>query len=385
VASAPTHAYGRDAVTQTTQDSYDTDGSDRMRMGRIGPVRAEHAIDEARLRDYLAAHLPGAGGALVVRQFDSGQSNPTYLLELGGRGYVLRKKPPGQLLSSAHAVEREFRVMRALEGSDVPVPRCHLLCEEEAVIGTPFFVMDRVEGRVLRDPLLPGIARAGRRPIAEALVDTLARLHAVDWRARGLADFGRHCGYVTRQIVRWTKQYRATETDTVPEMDRLIAWLPEHNPEDPEDASRTTLVHGDFRMDNTILHPQRAEVLAVIDWELSTLGHPFSDLAYFLMLYDFPADDEAFPGLAGADLAGLGLPSSEDLVQAYAARSGRDPGPALDFFLAFSMFRMAAILQGVYARGLQGNASATNAQTMGPRAVAFARLGWRRAQAARGR
>ncbi len=357
-------------------------GGDRMQMGRTGPVRAEHAIDEERLAAYLAEQVPGAEGPLRVLQFDSGQSNPTYLVEARGASFVLRKKPPGELLSTAHAIEREFAVMRALEETPVPVPRCHVLCEDASIIGTPFFVMERIEGRVLRDPLLPGVAREARAPIGAELARTLAALHAVDWRALGLEGFGRPSGYVTRQIARWTKQYRATETEPIPEMDRLIAWLPEHNPEDPEDASGTALVHGDFRMDNTILHRERAEVLAVIDWELSTLGHPLSDLAYFLMLYDFPAEDDAFPGLAGADLAALGLPSADELVEVYAAAASRDQAIDLGFFLAFSMFRMAAILQGVYARALQGNASASNAHTMGPRAVAFAKLGWRRAQGA---
>jgi aminoglycoside phosphotransferase (APT) family kinase protein len=336
------------------------------------PVREGHRFDEKRLADYLAQNLPGFAGALRLRQFQGGQSNPTFLLESDAQRWVLRKKPPGKLLPSAHMVEREYRVIRALADTDVPVAPASLLCEDASVIGTPFYVMGFVEGRVFTDPGLAGMAPAERAAIYDAMNDTLARLHKVDWRAVGLAEFGRPDNYVARQIARWSKQYEASKTGDVPDMDRLIAWLPQNIPARDE----TTLVHGDFRLGNMIFHPHAPRVVAVLDWELSTLGHPLSDLAYNCMLYHLPADLPTVRGFDDVDLAALGIPNESAYVAAYVERTGRDPGADWPFFLAFSFFRYAAIVQGVYARALQGNASSTTAERLGRTAPRLAAIGW---------
>lgn len=337
------------------------------------PVREAHRFDEARLARYLAAHLPGFTGPMSLRQFQGGQSNPTFLVEAGGRQWVLRKKPPGILLPSAHMVEREYRVIRALANTDVPVAPAPLLCEDPAIVGTAFYVMDFVEGRVFTDPALPGMAPAERAAIYDAMNDTLGRLHSVDWRAVGLGDFGRPENYVARQIARWSKQYEASKTGEIPEMDRLMAWLPRNIPEREE----TTLVHGDFRLGNMIFDPSEPRVVAVLDWELSTLGHPLSDLAYNCMLYHLPADLPTVRGFGEPDLAAFGIPDERAYVSAYVRRTGRDPGNDWPFFLAFSFFRYAAIVQGVYARALQGNASSTSGEQLGRTAPRLAAIGWR--------
>ncbi len=338
----------------------------------LRPVRDAHRFDEARLTTYLQDHLPGFAPPLSVRQFEGGQSNPTFLLETGGGAYVLRKKPPGNLLPSAHLVEREFRVMTALDGSGVAVPVMHLLCEDAGVIGTSFYVMEHIPGRVFRDPALPGMDGAERAALYDAMNDTLARLHAVDWRAAGLADFGKPERYLARQTDRWTRQYQASKTEDIAAMDSLIDWLPRHLPEDDDVA----IAHGDFRLENLIFHPTEARVLAVLDWELSTLGHPLSDLAYNCMTYHFPARGISFPGLGGLDLDALGIPSEADYVAAYFARTGRDAIPDWPVFLAFSLFRMAAILQGVYARALQGNAASERAMQMAGMPALLAGIAW---------
>ncbi len=342
-----------------------------------GAVAPAQRFDEAALAAYLSGRLADAGAGLTVRQFHGGQSNPTFLLTTGGGArYVLRKKPPGRLLPKAHQVEREYRVMAALAGTAVPVPRMRLLCEDAAVIGTPFYVMDYVPGRIEADPAAPALAPAERRASRLAMTTTLADLHAVDWRAVGLAGFGRPEGYLARQVDRWAQQYAASRTGTEnPAMDWLARWLPDNLPPAPAGAEPATLVHGDFRPGNLILHPQRPEVVAVLDWELSTLGHPLADLAYFCLPYHLPAGVPGVRGLVGHDLAALDLPDEAEILAAYAARSGRAPGAEWPFYLAFSLFRLAAILQGVAARAAQGNAASADAKEVGGRAGLLAETG----------
>jgi aminoglycoside phosphotransferase (APT) family kinase protein len=333
-----------------------------------GPVRAAHRFDEPALAAYLARRLEGFAPPLRVAQFAGGQSNPSFLLEAGGRRFVLRKAPPGELLPSAHRVDREYRVMRALAATGVPVPRTQHLCEDASVIGTPFFVMDFVPGRILRDATLPGVGPAERAAIFEALLDVLARLHGVDPRAVGLVDFGRPGNYFERQVARWSQQWALSKTDEVPAMDALLAWLPRHIPADDE----TTLVHGDYRLGNLILHPNEPRVAAVLDWELSTLGHPLADLAYHCIF------DVIGTGLEGeAGTRPPGIPSEAEVVAGYARRTGRDPGAHWSFCLAFSLFRLAAITQGVYARGLRGNAASETATEAGVRVGLLAEGAWR--------
>ncbi|HEV8641271.1 MAG TPA: phosphotransferase family protein, partial [Methylomirabilota bacterium] len=279
-------------------------------------VLPTHRFDLEALERYMERQVEGFRGPLTVRQFRGGQSNPTYYLEAGDRQYVLRRKPPGKLLPSAHAVDREYRVITALARSGVPVPRTYALCEDPDVIGTPFYVMAYVPGRVLPDPRLPGAATAERAAIYDAMNEVLARLHAVDWEAAGLADFGRPGNYIARQIHRWTSQYRASETETIPAMERLIAWLPEHIPAPDE----TTLVHGDYRLGNMIIHPTAPRVAAVLDWELSTLGHPLGDLAYHCLPFRLRHDQ--FEGFAG-EARPAGIPSEEEYLAAYCRRTGR--------------------------------------------------------------
>lgn len=338
----------------------------------LRPVRQAHRFDEARLAEFLRDHLPGFAPPMTVRQFEGGQSNPTFLLETAGGNFVLRKKPPGTLLPSAHLVEREYRVMTALKDSGVPVPDMQMLCEDADLIGTSFYVMDHVAGRVFRDPALPDMAPGDRALHYDAMNDALARLHAVDWREAGLADFGKPENYMARQTDRWSRQYRASQTEEIAAMDRLIDWLPGNLPADEE----VSIAHGDFRLENLIFHPSRPEVVAVLDWELSTLGHPLSDLAYNCMTYRFPADGLSFPGLGGLDLAALGIPSEADYLAAYCRRTGRDAIADWSVFLAFSLFRMAAILQGVYARALQGNAASERAARMGRMPALLAGIAW---------
>ena len=326
------------------------------------------------LAAYLRRHVHDFAGPLHVAPLTGGQSNPTYRVAAGEHHWVLRRKPPGVLLASAHAIEREYRVMAALAGSGVPVPRMHVLCENPAVIGSPFFVMDFVEGRVFADPALPGLTNEQRGAIYDEMNRVIAALHGVDLQAAGLADYGRPQNYLARQIDRWTRQYRASETERIDAMERLIEWLPAHRPEGDE----TALVHGDFRIDNLIFHPTEARVLAVLDWELSTLGHPLVDLAYHGMAWRVtPAE---FRGLKGHDLAALGIPSEDAYLAAYCRRTGRAELPHWDYCLAFNMFRMAAILQGILARSRQGSAASAHAETTGQQARPMAEAGWRQVQ-----
>lgn len=332
-------------------------------------VRPAHRFDEAALERYLAEQLHGFRGPMHVRQFESGQSNPTFHLEAGGAAYVLRKKPPGKLLPSAHMVEREHRIMLALRGSDVPVPPVLHLCTDEHVIGTPFYVMAYVPGRIFRQPWLEELAQDERPAIYEAMVDVLARLHLVDYRACGLEAFGRPGNYYARQVARWSEQYLAARTDDVPAMDHLMAWLPAHVPEGDE----ISLVHGDYRLENLIFHPTEPRVVAVVDWELSTVGHPLGDLAYNCLPYHLEPD---LLGLCGAPAGAPGIPDEATHVAAYCRRTGRTGIPHWNFYLAFSLFRLASILQGVYARGLQGNASSEQALQRGAAARRVAERGW---------
>jgi aminoglycoside phosphotransferase (APT) family kinase protein len=345
-------------------------------MSQLQEVTERHRFDADRLADYLAGQLPGFVGPLTVRQFQGGQSNPTYLLSTPGRRYVMRSKPgpAARLLASAHAIEREFRVMRALASQDVPVPDVLLLCEDESVIGRAFFVMEHIDGRILWDPSLPGLAPAERAAVYDEMNRVIAALHAVDVEAAGLADYGKAGNYFARQIGRWSKQYRASETAPIDAMDRLIEWLPANVPAGDE----TTVVHGDFRLDNLIFDPAQARVLAVIDWELSTLGHPLADFSYLCMSWHIPPG--AFRGIAGLDHAALGIPSEAGFIDRYCRRTGRVGIEHWDFYLAYNLFRIAAILQGVYKRALDGMASADNAAAAGSNARTLAEIGWRYAR-----
>ena len=340
-----------------------------------------NATEIERLEGWLRRHVADFRGRLRVETLAGGQSNPTYRLEAGDRRWVLRRKPPGALLASAHAVEREYRAMAALADSDVPVPRVHALCEDDSPIGSTFVVMDFVEGRIFGDPTLPGLASAERAAIYDAMAGTLAAIHRVDVQAVGLADYGRPQNYLSRQIARWTRQYRDSETLRIEAMERLIAWLPAHLPQ-ALDEEPGGLVHGDFRIDNLIFHPTEPRVLAMIDWELSTLGHPLADLAYHLMAWRVTADE--FRGLRGSDLAALGIPDEAGHLQSYRGHGGRAPGPHWDYAMAFNMFRMAAILQGILARSQRGTAAAADAESTGHRARRMAEAGWRQVERLQG-
>jgi aminoglycoside phosphotransferase (APT) family kinase protein len=345
-------------------------------LGATTAVRDAHRFDEAGLARYLADHLPGFRGPMAVRQFEGGQSNPTFLLQAASGDYVLRKKPPGRLLPSAHQVDREYRVMTALQGTGVPVPPALVSCEEEGVIGTGFFVMGSVPGRVFRNPRLPGVAPADRRAMYDDMVAVLARLHGVDVAALGLSGFGKSGNYFARQISRWGQQYLASKTDEMPAMDRLMDWLPAHIPAD----DTTTIVHGDYRVENLIFHPTEPRIAAVVDWELSTLGHPLADFSYHCMSWHIPPGH--FRGIAGLDLAGLGIPEERQYIDAYCRRTGRGSIGNWDFYLAYNMFRLAAILQGIKKRALDGIASSRQALDAGDRARPLAELGWEYAQKA---
>ncbi len=342
------------------------------------PVRPAHRFDEAALADYLKGRIAGAETGLTFRQFRGGQSNPTFLLTTGDdRRYVLRKKPPGTLLPKAHQVEREYRVMAALAKTDVPVPVMRLLCEDEEIIGTAFFVMDYVDGLVVQEPPLE-LPKALRAPLIIDAVNTLARLHAVDPQAVDLEGFGRPDNYVARQVARWSQQYEASRLEAdIPAMGWLKDWLAEHRGA----ADETAIVHGDFRLGNLIVDSEEPKVVAVLDWELSTLGHPLADLAYFCMPYHLPAKVGGVRGLEGLDLGDIGIPAEEELLAAYCALSVRADVPDWSYLLVFSLFRMAAILQGVAARAVQGNASSDDARQVGGRAGLLAEAGKRIAQA----
>lgn len=337
-------------------------------------VRAQHRFDESALEAFLRDQIPGFKGPLTVEQFKGGQSNPTYRIAAGSARYVLRRKPPGRLLPSAHAVDREYKVMAALGAAGFPVPRTYLLCSEETVVGTPFFVMDYVEGRIFWEQSLPGMAPAERGAIYDEMNRVIAALHSVDYRAIGLADYGRPGNYFARQIRRWSEQYRASETERIEAMDKLIAWLPDNIPEGDE----TAIVHGDYRLDNMIFHPTEPRVLAVLDWELSTLGHPLADFSYHCMSWHISPGE--FRGIAGLDHAALGIPSEDDYIASYCRRTGRVGIAHWDFYLAFGLFRIAAILQGIAKRALEGTAASAQAVETGKRARPMAETGWSHAE-----
>ncbi len=316
-------------------------------------MSAEFPEDCGSLDAWASAQVGDWKGPSRAKKFASGQSNPTYLIENPGGRYVLRRKPPGKLLKSAHMIEREYRVLKALKSQNFPVPNALALCEDADVIGTAFYLMGFVDGRIFWDPALPELEREDRRPIYDAMCEGLARLHSVDVAAAGLSDFGKPGSYFARQLQRWTEQYRASETAKIEDMERLIAWLGGHVP--PDDG-RVALVHGDWRIDNMIFDSESPRLLAVLDWELSTLGHPFSDLAYQCMQWRLP-NQGSFRGLGGVDREAQGLPTEEDYVADYCRRMGLAGMPDWTFLIAFSFFRLAAIVQGVYKRSLDGNAS----------------------------
>lgn len=334
------------------------------------PVLERHKFDEAALERWCAQNVKGFQGPLSVRQFQGGQSNPTFLLTTPGRRYVLRKKPPGKLLASAHQVDREYRVMKALAETPVPVPQMHALCMDPTVIGTEFYVMEHLEGRVFRDPTLPGMDPAERTAIYDEMNRVLAELHMVDFEAVGLGDFGRPGNYFERQIGRWIKQYRAAETERIEAMERLIAWLPDHIPDEPS----VSIAHGDYRLENTMFHPTEPRMIAVLDWELSTIGHPLADLGYNAMLYHI--DSPTMGTLTRVDFETSGIPSEADYVAAYCRRTGREGIENWPFYVGFSVFRLAAIAQGVYKRGLDGIASSERATEYGNAAKMLADTAW---------
>lgn len=342
----------------------------------MGDSRASLQLPDAALAGYLQSRIPGFLGPLHSTKFKGGQSNPTYLLEAGSGRYVLRRKPPGTLLGSAHAVDREFRVLQALHGSGVPVAHPMHLCTDDTVIGSMFYVMSCIDGRVFWDPSLPELQPDQRSALYDVLLRTLAAIHAVDVGYAGLADYGKPGNYFARQLDRWSRQYRDSETQAIPAMDALIAQLPQRC---PEDDGSIALVHGDFRIDNLMFTPDGSDVLAVVDWELSTLGHPLADLGYLCMALRLPRNP-ALPGLAGMDRAALGIPDEVEMLARYAELTGRSIPADWPFVLAFSFFRLAAIAQGVAKRAQQGNASSEQAQQAGQMVQMLAEMGLRELQ-----
>jgi aminoglycoside phosphotransferase (APT) family kinase protein len=344
-------------------------------------VSAQHAVALEPVAAWLDANVEGFAGPLAIEQFKGGQSNPTYKLITPGATYVMRAKPgpAARLLPSAHAIEREFRVMRALQDTAVPVPRMWALCEDESVIGRAFYVMDFVDGRVLWDQSLPGATREARAAIYDEMNRVIAALHNVDVAAVGLTDYGKPGSYFERQIARWSRQYQASITQPIEAMQHLIEWLPAHLPASARDGSKVSVVHGDFRLDNLVFHPTEPRVLAVLDWELSTLGHPLADFSYHCMAWHIPPG--AFRGIGGLDLPALGIPSEADYVRRYCERTGLATPESLaadwNFYLAYNLFRIAAILQGIAKRVEDGTASSEQARQAGAGARPLAELGWR--------
>jgi aminoglycoside phosphotransferase (APT) family kinase protein len=338
----------------------------------VKPVEERHRIDAGRLEDYLKKHLGNFRGPLTIEQFKGGQSNPTYRVTIEDKRYALRRKPPGKLLPSAHAVDREFKVIRALHGTGFPVAKPYVLCEDPEVIGTAFYLMDCMEGRVLWDQSLPDMQKAGRRAIYEEMNRVIALLHGVDYKAVGLEDFGKAGNYIERQVGRWTKQYLASETQKIEAMDQLIAWLPKNIPATDE----TTIVHGDYRLDNMVFHATEPKVIAVLDWELSTLGDPLADFAYHCMSWHTPPGK--FRGIGSLPLEELGIPTEREYTAMYFKRTGRkgvDPS-VWDYYMAYNLFRIAAILQGIAKRVVDGTAASEHARDAGSRAKPLAELGW---------
>ena len=330
-------------------------------------------LDEESLGAYLEQEIPGLTGPVTAEKFAGGQSNPTFkITSADGQPYVLRRKPPGELLKSAHAVDREFRVISALRDTDVPVPNTYVLCEDDAVIGSMFYVMEYKEGRILWDPLLPEARdNAERAAIYDSMNETLAALHNVNVDAVGLSDYGKPGNYFERQLSRWSKQYRASETEHIASMERLMTWLAD---EMPEDVGTVSLVHGDYRLDNMMFHPTEPRVIALLDWELSTLGHPLADLANQCMAWMLP-NEGRIAGLAGVDRASLGIPSNEEYIAKYCERTGRKSIDNWEFYLVFSLFRLAAIIQGIVKRAQIGTASSSDAHSSAEGVIGLADLG----------
>ncbi|MEM9878662.1 MAG: phosphotransferase [Pseudomonadota bacterium] len=346
--------------------------------GTMG-VRDAHAFDIGALDAYMRSHVDGFEGPLEVEQFKGGQSNPTFKLNTPAKSYVLRRKPPGELLKGAHAVDREYKVITALGSTGYPVAKTYCLCTDESVIGTWFYIMDCVEGRIFWDAAFPELTNAERPAYFDAMNAAIAALHIADYKAIGLEDYGRPGNYFARQIGRWSKQYLADpDAGKFGAMDRLTEWLPENIPAGEE----TSIVHGDYRCDNMIFHPTEPKVLAVLDWELSTLGHPLADFSYHLMMYRMPPMGTT--GLIGRDLPALNIPSEADFIAAYCKRTGRDGIPArdMDFYIAYNMFRLAAILHGIQGRVVRGTAASQHAKDMGAMAQPLGDLAWEQAEKA---
>ena len=335
------------------------------------PVRAGYTFDVARLENWMVANVPDFAGPMSVEQFKGGQSNPTYKLITPGRSYVLRRKPPGELLKGAHAIEREARIITALETVNFPVAHVHALCTDDAVIGTWFYIMDMVEGRIFWDATLPQIAPADRPAYFDAMNALLATLHGVDYQAIGLGDYGKPGNYFARQIGRWSRQYfDDVDAGRDATMDRVVSWLNDHVPQGDE----TGIVHGDCRIDNMIFHPTEPRIIALLDWELSTLGHPLADFAYNAMMYHMPP--EIVAGLAGADLKAMNIPSEAEYIAAYCARTGRTGIPGYRFYTAFNFFRLATIMHGIKGRVLRGTAASAQARERAETFPVLARLAW---------
>ncbi len=346
-------------------------------MGTM-PVAERQKFDIGALQSYLHQHVGGFSGPLEVEQFKGGQSNPTFRITAQGRHYVLRTKPgpAAKLLASAHAIDREYRVMDALSKAGFPAAKQYTLCTDESVIGRAFYVMEYVEGRVLWDQSLPGMTAAERTLYYDEMNRVIAQLHSIDYAAIGLADFGKPGNYFGRQIDRWTRQYKASETEKIDAMDHLIEWLPKNIPAGDE----TSIVHGDFRLDNMMFHPTEPRILAILDWELSTLGHPLADFSYHCMSWHIPPGQ--FRGIGGLDLKALGIPTEAEYIATYCARTGKTIRPEdFNFYLAYNMFRMAGILQGIMKRYVDGTASSAQALKSGQAARAMAEMGWRYANA----
>jgi aminoglycoside phosphotransferase (APT) family kinase protein len=339
-------------------------------------VREAHRFEKRRLEAYLRAHMPGFDGPIAVRQFKGGQSNPTYLLESPSGKYVMRRKPPGKLLPSAHAVDREYRVISALYRAGFPVPKPYLLCDDENVAGTVFFIMAFVEGRIFWNLDLPGLDSGERAAIYDHLNQAIASLHNFDYEAIGLQDFGSPGNYFSRQISRWSRQYLSSETGRIDAMDRLMEWLPQNIPDDES----SSVVHGDYRLDNIILHPVEPRVIAVLDWELSTIGHPIGDFTYHLMAWQMPEIGIGSTGLKNKDLQRLGIPTEEEYVRSYCERTGREGIFNRDFYSAYNFFRIAAILQGIAGRVRDGTAASAHAQKAAKAVRPLAEIGWQFAE-----
>ncbi len=341
-------------------------------------VREAHRFDVSRLQRFMEQEVAGFAGPLTVEQFKGGQSNPTYKLTIAGRSYVLRRKPPGKLLPGAHAVDREYRVIEALGRQGLPVAKAVALCLDEEVIGTAFYIMEMVDGRIFWDPTFPEVDHELRPAYFDAMNATIAALHRIDPEAAGLGDYGKPGNYFARQIGRWSKQYlQDEEAGRVPAMDKLVEWLPRNI---PAGDGEVRIIHGDYRCDNMIFHATEPRVLAVLDWELSTLGHPLADFSYHLMMYRMPAGMTS--GLAGLDLGALNIPSEQDYVAAYCARTGRSGIPDLDFYMAFNMFRLAAIIHGIKGRIARGTAASAHADKMAASLEPLADLAWTQARRA---